>query len=42
VTFGSVLDRYGERLLATLNAHEEAYYRALEVHFNHHFSPFVE
>jgi hypothetical protein len=42
VTFGSVLDQFGERLLATLDAHEEAYYQALETHFNHHFAPFVE
>jgi hypothetical protein len=41
VTFGSVLDRYGERLLATLNAHEEAHYAALESHFRRHLTPFV-
>jgi len=42
VTFGSVLDRFGERLLAALEAHEEAYYAALEVHFERHLSPFVD
>ncbi len=42
VTFGSVLDRFGERLLAALDAHEEAYYSALEVHFERHLSPFVD
>lgn len=42
VTFGSVLDRFGERLLATLDAHEEAHFDALEVHFTRHFSPFIE
>ena len=42
VTFGSVLDRFGERLKATLDAHEEAHYAALEAHFKRHLSPFVE
>lgn len=41
VTFGSVLDRYGERLRAILEAHEEAHYAALEAHFEKHLSPFV-
>jgi len=41
VTFGSVLDRFGERLLAVLDAHEEAHYAALESHFNRHLSPFT-
>ena len=40
VTFGSVLDRYGERLRATLEAHEEAHYAALEAHFRRHLAPF--
>lgn len=40
VTFGSVLDRYADRLLATLDAHEEAYYAALESHFLRHLEPF--
>jgi hypothetical protein len=41
VTFGSVLDRFGERLLATLDAHEEVYARMLETHFAKHLSPFA-
>ena len=40
VTFGSVLDRYADRLLETLDAHEEAYYAALESHFLRHLEPF--
>jgi hypothetical protein len=40
LTFGSVLDRFRERLLATLDAHEEAYYVALETHFEKHLAPF--
>ncbi len=42
VTFGSVVDRYGGRLLAALDAHEEAYYAALEAHFRRHLSPFTD
>jgi len=42
VTFGSVLDRFGEELLAALDADEEAYYTALEVHFDRHLAPFVD
>jgi len=42
VTYGSVLDRFGERLLATLQEHEEVYYTLLEVHFQRHLSPFTE
>jgi hypothetical protein len=42
VTFGSVLDKCGERLLVTLDAHEEAYYAALEAHFGRHLSPFTD
>jgi hypothetical protein len=41
VTFGSVLDRWGERLMATLDAHEEEHYAALEAHFERHLAPFV-
>jgi hypothetical protein len=40
VTFGSVLDRYGPYLKAALDAHEEAYYSALEAHFRRHLEPF--
>jgi len=41
VTFGSVIDRYGERLMRCLDAHEEAHYAALEAHFVRHLAPFV-
>jgi hypothetical protein len=41
VTFGSVLERFGEELLAVLAAHEEAHYAALETHFEKHLLPFV-
>jgi hypothetical protein len=41
VTFGSVLDKFGERLLTVLDANEEAHYAALEAHFIRHISPFV-
>jgi hypothetical protein len=36
VTFGSVMGRFGERLLATLRAHEEAYSAHLETHLRRH------
>jgi hypothetical protein len=42
VTFGSVLDRYGDGLLAALAEHEEAHYEALEAHFDRHFEPFAK
>jgi hypothetical protein len=41
VTFGSVLDQFGGRLLATLVKHEEVYYTLLESHFERHLSPFI-
>jgi hypothetical protein len=41
VTFGSVLDRFGDRLLATLQQHEEVYYRMLAAHFERHLSLFA-
>jgi len=41
VTFGSVLDRFGDQLLTALRDHEEAYYRTLESHFQRHLSPFA-
>jgi hypothetical protein len=41
VTFGSVLDRFGVRLLAALDAHEEEYYAALEANFERHLAPFL-
>jgi hypothetical protein len=40
VTFGSVLDRFRGRLLATLDIHEEAHYAALKAHFERHLAPF--
>jgi hypothetical protein len=40
VTFGSVLDRFGERLRAALRAHEEAHYATLAAHLARHLSPF--
>jgi hypothetical protein len=41
VTFGSVLDAFGERLLAVLGQHEAVYHALLEAHFRRHLSPFV-
>ena len=41
VTFGSILDALGERIKAVLDAHEEAHYDALEVHFIRHLEPFA-
>jgi hypothetical protein len=41
VTFGSVLDHYGSRLMATLKQHEETYYAGLQRHFERHLSPFT-
>ncbi len=40
VTFGSVLDRMGDRLKAVLDAREEAHYAALRTHFIKHLAPF--
>jgi hypothetical protein len=40
VTFGSVLERFGDRLLATLDAREESHYAALEAHFQKHLALF--
>jgi hypothetical protein len=42
VTFGSVLNRFGEELLTALDEHEEAYYAALEAHFVRHLESFVD
>jgi hypothetical protein len=41
VTFGSVLDRFGDQLTAALQEHEEVYYTSLESHFERHLSPFT-
>jgi hypothetical protein len=40
VTFGSALERFGDRLKAVLDAHEEAHYAAIEAHFARHLKPF--
>ena len=39
VTFGSVIDRFGEHLRAILTANENLYYNALEIHFTNHLAP---
>jgi hypothetical protein len=41
VTFGSVMDRFGEKLLAMLDRHEEVHWAMLESHFERHLSPFA-
>jgi len=41
VTFGSVLDWFGDQLLTALRDHEEVYYTMLVSHFQRHLSPFV-
>jgi hypothetical protein len=41
VTFGSVLDAYGDELKEVLDAHEEAHYAALKRHFIRHLAPFA-
>jgi len=41
VTFGSVLDRLGDRLLAVLWEHEEIYHTSLETHFGRHLAAFA-
>jgi hypothetical protein len=42
VTFGSVVDHYGERLMDVLNANIEVYHQHLQRHFERHLEPFVE
>lgn len=42
VTYGSVLDRLGDRLLAALKAHEEVYAELLARHFERHLTPFSQ
>jgi hypothetical protein len=42
VTFGSVLDRFGDRLRQTLAREGEVYTKLLERHFRRHLSPFAE
>ena len=41
VTFGSVLQRFADRLLALLRAHPEAYEANLERHLGRHVAPFA-
>ena len=41
VTFGSVLDRFGQQLKETLAQHEEVHYAVLETHFRKHLTPFM-
>ena len=42
VTFGSVVDQYGERLMDLLTANRDLYYQHLQRHFKRHLKPFVE
>jgi len=42
VTFGSVLDRFGGRLLGTLQEHEGVHYETLAAHFQRHLAPFAK
>jgi hypothetical protein len=41
VTYGSALDRFGDRLRRSIERHEDAYYTLLEEHFERHLAPFV-
>jgi len=41
VTFGSVLDRYGDQLHAMIAANESTYHAALKRHFVRHITPFA-
>ncbi len=41
VTFGSVLDRWGDRLHGALVAHEQTYYDVLKAHFDKHLQPLI-
>lgn len=41
VTFGSVLDQFGDRLLKTLEKHHEAYDEVLRPHFRRHLACFT-
>jgi hypothetical protein len=42
VTFGSVIDRFGEHVMAILTPNENLYYNALEIHFTKHLAPFAK
>jgi hypothetical protein len=41
VTFGSVLDHYGDRLKAFIRDHESEYIAVLVAHFHRHLAPFA-
>ncbi|NDJ54038.1 MAG: hypothetical protein GYB68_13275 [Chloroflexi bacterium] len=41
VTYGSILDAFGEELDRLLNRHEEDYRAALSLHFQRHIKPFI-
>jgi hypothetical protein len=41
VTFGSVLDRFGDRLREALARHDDLYAAGLEEHFARHLTPFL-
>jgi hypothetical protein len=41
VTFGSVLERFGQQLKEMLAQHEEVHYAAVETHFRKHLRPFM-
>jgi len=40
VTFGSVLDAFGGKLMESLNTHQKLYNEYLQVHFQRHLKPF--
>ncbi len=40
VTYGSVLDVYGDQLHAAIDRHEVAYHEVLRTHFDKHLTPF--
>ncbi len=42
VTFGSVLEAYGDAIRSVLDEHEEQHYQALSRHFLRHLRPFAE
>ena len=42
VTFGSVLDKYGDELKAFIRSHEAEYLAGLDTHFAKHVQPFVQ
>ena len=41
VTFGSVLDQFGDQIVAILRDNEETHYQMLAQHFRRHLDPFV-